>query len=155
MASDKRRAHHESVGGWAKRLHLTSQSVMESLLRPFDLGPTQWYVLCHLAEEGPTPQSALVHTLRVERATMSGIVAALVRKGYVEQIPDPGDQRRKILRLTAGGEELWERLPDPVDEILAIAFEGVPQEAQDHAIDVLRAATERLTARLPARHPRK
>ncbi|WP_234019140.1 MULTISPECIES: hypothetical protein [unclassified Streptomyces] len=46
-------------------------------------------------------------------------------------------------------------LPDPVDEILAIAFEGVPQEAQDHAIDVLRAATERLTARLPARHPRK
>ena len=76
---------------------------MESVLRPYDLGPTQWYVLYQLATVGATPQRDLVLMLNVERATLTGVVAALVRKGLVEQTPDASDQRQKLLTITKAG----------------------------------------------------
>jgi len=63
---------HESVDAWAKRLYFAARAVMDSVLRPYGLGSTQWYVLCQLANEGPTMQRDLVRILRIERATLSG-----------------------------------------------------------------------------------
>ena len=117
---------------------------MESVLRPYDLGPTQWYVLYQLANAGPTPQRDLVRMLRIERATLTGVVAALVRKGLVDQRGDPADQRQKILHLTAPGEALWTVLPDPIAEILTVAFTGVDENDLATTERVLRDATLRL-----------
>lgn len=136
---------HESAGAWAKRYYFASRAVMEAVLRPFDLGPTQWYVLHALATTGPTPQRELVRLLQVERATLSGVVAVLTRKDLVEQSPDPVDQRQKVLSLTDAGRALWERLPDPIELILATAFAGVPQPDLETTTRVLRAGTARLT----------
>lgn len=117
---------------------------MDTVLRQHDLGPTQWYVLYHLANDGPTTQRDLATTLRVERATLSGVVASLVRKQLVEQLPDAADQRRRVLRLTAAGEALWPRLPDPIVLIAAVAFDGADREALATAVRVLQSATNRL-----------
>jgi DNA-binding MarR family transcriptional regulator len=86
---------------------------MDSVLSPYDLGSTQWYVLYVLVNDGPTTQRDLARLLAVERATLSGVVAALVRKGLVDQATDRADQRRRVLRVTDAGRELWETLPDP------------------------------------------
>jgi DNA-binding MarR family transcriptional regulator len=59
-------------------------------------------------------QRDLVRILQIERATLSGIVATLVRKGLVDQVSDSDDQRQRILRLTRAGVELWKSLPDPI-----------------------------------------
>ncbi|MDQ0771643.1 DNA-binding MarR family transcriptional regulator [Streptomyces aurantiacus] len=139
---------HESAGAWAKKYHMASRLVMESVLRPYDLGPTQWYVLHQLAHAGPTPQRDLVRLLHVERATLTGVVAALVRKGLVEQTPDSTDQRQKVLTMTPAGAALWRKLPDPIALILKTAFDGVPQTDIDTTTRVLRTATGRLTNRL-------
>ena len=69
----------ESVGAWAKRYYFAVRAAMESVLRPHGLGTTQYYVLYQLANEGPTMQRDLGRMLQIERATLSGIVAALVR----------------------------------------------------------------------------
>jgi hypothetical protein len=39
--------NHDSVGGCAKRLYFASRAVMDTLMRPYGLGSTQWYVLYH------------------------------------------------------------------------------------------------------------
>jgi len=116
---------------------------MEAMLRPYDLGTTQWYVLHRLKNVGPTMQRDLVKALQVERATLSAIVAVLVRKGLVEQVPDRVDQRQKLLRLTDAGEELWQALPD-LTAIHDTAFEDMDEAAIAGAIQVLQSATERL-----------
>ena len=116
---------------------------MESMLRPYDLGATQWYVLHHLAQDGPTMQRDLVRILQVERATLSGILGVLVRKGLVEQVSDNIDQRQKRLRMTAAGLRLWKRLPD-LSVIHGIAFDGMDKAAVAAAVEVLKTATERL-----------
>jgi DNA-binding MarR family transcriptional regulator len=116
---------------------------MEAMLRPYDLGATQWYVLYHLVNDGPTMQRDLVKILQVERATLSSVVALLVRKGLVQQVPDSVDQRQKLLRMTEAGNKLWSELPD-LEVIRNTAFDGLDAAAVATAVEVLKTATERL-----------
>jgi DNA-binding MarR family transcriptional regulator len=123
---------------------------MESVLRPYDLGSTQWYVLYQLANNGPTMQRDLGRILAIERATLSGVVATLVRKELIAQTPGSDDQRQRLLAITDTGRRLWEGLPDPIAVIQATAFDGADPAELATAIRVLEAATQRLSKRLPA-----
>ncbi len=135
---------HDSVGAWAKRLYFASRAVMDTVLRPYGLGSTQWYVMYQLANEGPTMQRDLVSILNIERATLSGVVTTLVRKGLVAQSPDSEDQRQRMLRITRAGSKLWEALPNPIEQILEVAFEGADPAEMEIARRVLQGATQRL-----------
>ena len=88
-------------------------------------------------------QRDLARLLQIERATLSPIVGALVRRGLVEQVPDRVDQRQKLLRLTPAGAKFWGQLPD-LTSIRTTAFSGIEDKDLSIAIDVLRTATERL-----------
>ena len=152
MSSDE--IEHEGVGAWAKRYYFTNREALESALRPFGLGSTQWYVLYQLANSGPTMQRDLGQILHLERATLSVVVATLVRKGLIEQVPGAEDRRQRMLELTPAGTELWSRLPDPIAEIRSIAFGPTSAEDAATTIRVLREATQRLTEHMgepPAR----
>ena len=138
-------AHHQdTVGGCAKRLYFASRAVMDTLLRPYGLGSTQWYVLYQLATVGPTMQRDFVEMLNIERATLSGVVTTLLSKGLVAQAPDAEDQRQRILRLTRAGDKLWQALPNPVEMILEVAFTGADPAEMEIARKVLQNATKRL-----------
>jgi DNA-binding MarR family transcriptional regulator len=75
-------------------------------------------------------------------------VTTLVRKGLVDQLPDPEDQRQRVLRMTDTGMKLWEKLPDPLVLIREIAFDGSDAAELATALRVLRAATQRLNDHL-------
>jgi DNA-binding MarR family transcriptional regulator len=135
---------HESVGAWAKSYYFAVRATMESILRPYELGSTQYYVLYQLANDGPTMQRDMGRRLQIERATLSGIVTTLVRKGLIDQAPSSEDQRQRVLRLTDAGMRLWEELPDPLALIRAIAYEGSDAAELVTAVRVLQAATQRL-----------
>lgn len=143
--STKRNANnHDTVGACAKRLYFASRAVMDTLLRPYGLGSTQWYVLYQLANVGPTMQRDLVQMLNIERATLSGVVTTLLSKGLIMQAPDTEDQRQRILRITRAGDKLWKALPNPVEMILEVAFKGADPAEMEIARNILQAATKRL-----------
>lgn len=143
MPSKINTSDHDGVGAWAKRCYFAGRAAMEVALRPYGLGATQWYVLHQLANYGPTMQRNLLQLLQIERATLSGILGALVRKGLIEQVPDPVDQRQKRLQLTEAGSKLWDELPD-LAFIRERAFGEIDPAELAIAIKVLRTATERL-----------
>lgn len=143
MIEKDKGSSRDFVGAWAKRCYFAGRAVMDSVLRPYDLGSVQWYVLHQLVNTGPTMQRDLVRLLEIERATMSGIVATLVRKGLVEQEPDRVDQRQKLLRITAAGAKLWGELPD-LSFIRSVAFDGIDDADIAIAVRVLQIATDRL-----------
>ena len=126
--------------------------MMESILRPYDIGSTQWYVLYHLANEGPTMQRDLVLMLQIERATLSGVVTTLVRKGFVDQTPDTEDQRQRMLRMTRAGTKLWKELPDPIDLIITVAFGDADPAELAIARRVLQTATQQLNKHISERN---
>lgn len=146
MASKTIEHHHGAVGAWAKRCYFAGRAAMEAMLRSFDLGSTQWYILHRLVHDGPVIQRDLGLLLQIERATLTVIVAALVRKGWVEQLPDEADLRRKLLHVTPEGLALWNRLPDLGTVINVEAFDGISDADMEIAVRVLRTATERLDA---------
>jgi DNA-binding MarR family transcriptional regulator len=145
MADNHESLDVDSVAAWAKRCYLAGRAVMDNVLRPYDLGATQWYVLHRLAKDGPIMQRELMRLLEVERATLSSIVVTLVRKGLVKQVPDRVDQRQKLLRITEAGATLWSSLPD-LTFIRNAAFSGLDPADLAVAVRVLRTATERLGA---------
>ena len=134
----------DAPGAWAKKYFLASRALMESVLRPYDLGNTQWYVLYRLSGRRPVGQRALTRELEVERATLSAVIAALVRKGLIEQTHDPDDQRQKLLHITPAGMNLWNSLPDPMALIAEVAFGGVDPADIETMNRVLSGATRRL-----------
>ncbi|MET0929143.1 MAG: MarR family transcriptional regulator [Aeromicrobium sp.] len=133
-----------AAGAWAKKYFLASRGLMEWVLSPYDLGHTQWYVLHLLAVEGEMSQRDLTRRLEVERATTSTIISALVRKGLIDQTVDSIDQRQKTLSITTAGTELWKAIPDPVQLITAVAFDGVDEADIATTNRVLSEATQRL-----------
>jgi len=135
---------HDSAGAWAKKYHLAARAVIEAALRPYDLGSTQWYVLWHLVHDGPTAQRDLLAVLQVEKATLSEVVSALVRKNLAHQTFDPLDHRQKLLTITQTGLKLWKGLPDPIDLILKTAFKDVPKKDLQTVVQVLKNGTQRL-----------
>lgn len=134
----------DSPGAWAKKYYFANRAAIESVLRPYDVGTTQWYVLYELAISGPTRQRDLGQLLKLERATLSGIVATLVRKGFIAQVADPTDQRQRMLQLTEPGRALWARLPDPIAVIRGHSFDTADPDDVATAIRVLSTATQRL-----------
>jgi len=134
---------NHSIGVWTKRCYFAGRAVMDERLRPFDLGSTQWYVLWYLVNNGSSVQRDLGRALELERATLSGIVATLVRKGLVAQTANDGDQRHRQLTLTAAGEALWYTIPD-LSFIHDAAFGGIDEADLATTIRVLKSATERL-----------
>jgi DNA-binding MarR family transcriptional regulator len=139
---------HDSVGAWAKKYYLANRAAIESILRPFDLGATQWAVLYQLAHDGATMQRDLGRLLKIERATLSGIVATLVRKELVEQRAHSTDQRQRVLQLTPSGRTLWATLPDPVAVSQTLSFDDADPADLAVVVRVLQHATQRLAERI-------
>lgn len=137
-----------SVGAEAKHLYQATRTLMDTVLRDYDLGPTQWYALWQLVTVGPTLQRDLGVLLRIERATLSGIVTTLVRKGLVEQTADPADQRQRLLVITEAGLDLWSKLPNPARLANEIAFADVDPAELEIARRVLALGTRRLVERV-------
>ena len=76
----------------------------------YDISVTQCYALEALAERGPSRSQALAEVLRLDKSTTTRVVDALVRKGYVERLPDPEDARAVSLRVTPDGRKLYEQI---------------------------------------------
>lgn len=146
-------AELEVPGAWAKKYFLASRALMESILRPYDLGNTQWYVLYRLSSRAPLSQRDLTRELDVERATVSAVITVLVRKGLIEQTRDLDDQRQKMLHITPTGTTLWNSLPDPMALITEVAFGGVDPAEIETVNRVLSGATHRLVEYRKANTP--
>ena len=142
----ERASEPEFIGTWAKRYYFANRAAVDGVLRPLGIGSTQWAVLYQLATDGPTSQRDLGRALHIERASLSGIVATLVRKGLVEQAPSATDQRQRLITLTSDGRTMWSALPDPFAEVRKVALVGIEPDDIATAIRVLRQATQQVEA---------
>jgi DNA-binding MarR family transcriptional regulator len=75
-----------------------------------DVSVTQCHALETLAEQGPLRLGGLAQRLFLDKSTTSRVVATLVKKGYVEQEPDPADGRATLLGATRRGRALCTRI---------------------------------------------
>jgi DNA-binding MarR family transcriptional regulator len=67
-----------------------------------DIRPAHGYVFQY-AEPGGSRLTVLARQAGLTKPTVLAAVDDLERLGYVERVPDPGDRRAKLVRLTARG----------------------------------------------------
>jgi DNA-binding MarR family transcriptional regulator len=73
------------------------------LLRPLNVSAAGGLVLGVLRDRGPMSPSALSERLIVTRATVTGVLDSLERRGFVERSANPADRRGQIVGITPTG----------------------------------------------------
>ena len=77
------------------------------LVQPFDLTPSSGLVLGILADaDGPLPPNQIAERLIISRATVTGLLDSLERRGYVQRLPHATDRRMLGIALTDTGRQV-------------------------------------------------
>lgn len=77
---------------------------ISALLQPFDLSPASGLVLSILADsETSLPPHEIADRLIISRATVTGLIDSLERRGYARRIPHRSDRRMLLVELTDTG----------------------------------------------------
>jgi DNA-binding MarR family transcriptional regulator len=92
----------ETVMNTVLTANLVSDRI-ERLLRPLGVSSAGGLVLGILRDHGPTSPSTISERLIVTRATMTGVLDSLERRGYVRRSPHATDRRSLIAEITPAG----------------------------------------------------
>ncbi len=71
----------------------------------------QYFILSLLSDKDERPFKDLAELLACTRATVTGIVDTMERKGLVERRPNPDDRRSLLVKLTDKGKTLVQSTP--------------------------------------------
>ena len=80
-------------------------------LKQANLTIPQYYILSLLLEKDGRPFKELADVLACTRATVTGIVDTMEKKGLVERLPNSDDRRSLLVKLTDKGTALLQSTP--------------------------------------------
>jgi DNA-binding MarR family transcriptional regulator len=81
----------------------------DQLFAPIGLRATQFAILGRLSRDGPMSINALAAALVMDRTTLGRNILPLQRDGLVEIVSGATDRRRRELRLSQKGAEIYRR----------------------------------------------
>lgn len=90
-----------------RRLTRRVTAVYDHALAAVGLRVTQFSLLGHLRGLPGLAMTDLAGRLDMDRTTLTRNLAPLIAAGWVEVTPSPDDARRRLVRITAAGEDTW------------------------------------------------
>jgi DNA-binding MarR family transcriptional regulator len=87
------------------------------MLVQLHVSPSQFKVLQALRESGPLGQHQLAELIAVDPRNAVPLIDSLAERGLLGREVDPADRRRRVLKLTARGQELAASLASVAAEI--------------------------------------
>ncbi|MFD2368570.1 MarR family winged helix-turn-helix transcriptional regulator [Brevibacillus sp. GCM10020057] len=124
--------HDESIGFLLGKTYRKILLHVTAHLREFDLTPEQFSVLFCLSKKEGINQKELALRTAKDQPTITRILDALAKKGFIEKKVSETDRRAFLLMLSPKGRE-WVELATPVEaRAIAEAVEGLSEaELQD------------------------
>jgi DNA-binding MarR family transcriptional regulator len=95
-----------SLGYLVNQLARLLAQALRERIEPHGVVPGQFAQLLALYESDGLTQAELCARVRVEQPTMANTLARMERDGLITRTPDPADQRRSLVRLTAHARRL-------------------------------------------------
>jgi len=122
-------------------------SRVAEILRAFDLTPAGGLVLSVLADaDRPLPPHEIGDRLIVTRATVTGLVDSLTRRGYVRRIAHPEDRRSLLVTLTPKGRRVAGEFRPVVHQYQRAWFEVLSEADRVSLLRLLGRVQESLAA---------
>jgi DNA-binding MarR family transcriptional regulator len=80
---------------------------ISDLVQPFGLSPSSALALSIIADaEVPLPPNEIAERLIISRATITGLLDSLERRGYVRRMPHSSDRRMLLIEPTESGRNI-------------------------------------------------
>lgn len=96
----------DQVGYWLRRAYQRHMAIFAAVMSDLDLTSVQFAALVKLRDMKAVTQTELGRLIGIDRATISGVVSRLQKRGLLQFRLDPLDRRSRIIALTAAGEAL-------------------------------------------------
>jgi DNA-binding MarR family transcriptional regulator len=93
-----------------------------------ELSPSLTAALATIDRHGPMTPSEVAQRERIQRPTVTRLLARLEEAGLVQRTPDPADRRSSLLSSTPAGHELMEELRTRKTAYLARRLERLDPE---------------------------
>jgi DNA-binding MarR family transcriptional regulator len=97
----------------------------------------QFVILSYLEKEGPVRMTDLALFMNVTTAAMTGIIARLVRLGYVRRQADPKDRRIIKVTLTAKGEQTIKKAHQERRQVILHVFGQISEMEREDYLRIL------------------
>jgi DNA-binding MarR family transcriptional regulator len=85
-------------------------AVYDQELRPFGLKSSQLSLLVAVTKAAPVRRTELGRLLSLDPSTLTRNLAVMLKHGWIEEVPDDGDQRGAPLQTTPTGRNLLQRI---------------------------------------------
>ncbi|MFC3885031.1 MarR family winged helix-turn-helix transcriptional regulator [Bacillus songklensis] len=105
-----------------------AQQIAKARLQPYGVTPVQYALLHLLFEKDGQQSSELGDRLRLDSATMTGLLDRLVQNGFIERHSNPKDRRVNRIYLTNRSIELQGILYEKMQEAHSEALKGFTEE---------------------------
>ena len=107
-------------------------------LKDAQLTPPQYFILSLLEEKDQRPFKELAELLSCTRATITGIVDTMEKKGLVSRSPNPDDRRSLLVVLTKKGRLLLKNTPALQKIFASCCFDVLPSKEVEQLYNLLR-----------------
>lgn len=125
------------------RLYRPFVNELNRRLEDFGLYYAQWSIMYYLDANQSMTLVELSRVLYVEKPTVTRTVNALIKLGYVEQIP-ASDKREKRIRLSSKGINVALQIRQLFDDYEMEIMEGVSAEEQASVIRVMETVRDNI-----------
>lgn len=96
------------------RLSILSRAISQSLAKQyskyFNITLPEWRVLAVLASQQPLTAHEMGDRTNLDKVKMSRAINRMLTTGLLEKEKDPHDKRRTLLRVSAGGWDIYRRI---------------------------------------------
>ncbi len=120
-----------------RRAHQISVALFLQEAAGLGLTTTQYGALVALKARGPLDQIGIGTLVGIDRSTTALVVSKLVQAGLVERRDDRLDKRRRIITLSARGEEMLKRIAAPAERARVRALEPFDATDADRFVELL------------------
>jgi DNA-binding MarR family transcriptional regulator len=107
----------DQVGYWLRRAYQRHMAIFTTIMSDLDLTSVQFAALVKLRDMKAVTQTELGRLIGMDKATVSGMVSRLQKRGLLQFRPDPLDRRSRIIALTADGESLLAQALRRIDQV--------------------------------------
>ncbi|MFD8387201.1 MarR family winged helix-turn-helix transcriptional regulator [Streptomyces sp. NPDC059679] len=119
------------------QLSTRSDRLINEGLAQADARKWHYAVLASLQDHGPGSQATLSRRTGIYRSDMVGVLNELAERHLVERAPDPDDQRRNIITISAQGRRRLRRLDKVLDDLHDELLAPLSPAERDQFVELL------------------
>ena len=128
-------------GHYIRILHWCTDQRITSALAQMELTASQGPILGYIAHRKLAPCARdIEEEFHLSHPTVSGLLARLEKKGFIEFFPDETDRRCKRIRLCSKGQQCIEILHQTISENERTMVQGFSEEEQALFLSLLNRA---------------